>query len=141
MLKFKSGNSTIGIKDLYVKEGNTTPQIASVHQVRVISGVKSLETLYEYMCKHGYLAIEQYEPTCTDPGYTTFKCSKCGDTYTEYYEATGHGELSYTSCRNIEGDGRYGIHMAYCSDCDQEWEESCTDDGFGICVYCGESIL
>ena len=32
-------------------------------------------------------------PTCTDPGYTTYTCSDCGDSYTELIPATGHTEV------------------------------------------------
>jgi len=140
MLKFKSGNGLVGIKDLYVKDGNKATQISEAYQVRKQNGVSSLETLYEYICKHGYEAIEWVDPTCTDPGYAIYKCSKCGDTYEEVFEATGHGELSYTPCSHIEGDGRYGKHMTYCSVCDQSWEESCTEGDFGYCIYCGETV-
>ncbi len=31
------------------------------------------------------------EPTCTEMGYTTFTCSRCGDTYKgDYTDAAGH---------------------------------------------------
>lgn len=138
MLKFKSGDSTIGIKDIYVKEGNTTPQIASVHQVRVISGIRSLETLYEYMCKHGYLVTEHVDPTCKDSGHTTYTCSKCGDTYTETLDPIEHGPLSYESC-GVSG-GAYGRHYVICDSCGLDWTEDCTEDDMGFCIYCGETV-
>ena len=31
------------------------------------------------------------EPTCTEMGYTTYTCTRCGDTYKgDYTEAAGH---------------------------------------------------
>ena len=39
---------------------------------------------------HGYETVVT-EPTCTEMGYTTYTCSRCGDTYKgDYTEAAGH---------------------------------------------------
>lgn len=42
------------------------------------------------MLKHSYVAVVT-DPTCTDRGYTTHTCSKCGDSYVDsYVNALGH---------------------------------------------------
>ena len=42
-------------------------------------------------CKHEYGAGVVTAPTCTEQGYTTYTCSKCGNSYKDnYVDATGH---------------------------------------------------
>ena len=43
--------------------------------------------------KHSYTSTITEQPTCTEDGIKTFKCSECGDTYTETIPATGHTEV------------------------------------------------
>ena len=38
---------------------------------------------YENFCKHNYTST-RVDATCVDYGYTTYTCTKCGDTYTVY---------------------------------------------------------
>ena len=47
---------------------------------------------YVVICKHtGSLEKVVTAPTCTEQGYTTYTCSKCGDTYVaDYVDASGH---------------------------------------------------
>ena len=50
-------------------------------------------------CEHSYDAVVT-DPTCTEAGYTTHTCSKCGDSYTDgATEATGHSYVDGT-CEN-----------------------------------------
>ena len=42
---------------------------------------------------HSYTSSITKQPTCTEDGIKTFKCSECGDTYTETIPATGHTEV------------------------------------------------
>ena len=43
-------------------------------------------------CMHDYIG-ETLAPTCTEQGYTTYTCSKCGDSYVDSFtEPTGHTE-------------------------------------------------
>ena len=42
------------------------------------------------VCEHDYKAVVT-DPTCTEDGYTTYTCSKCGKTYKDdYVDALGH---------------------------------------------------
>ena len=44
----------------------------------------------EEKCDHSYKAVVT-DPTCTEKGYTTHTCEKCGDSYKDsYVDATGH---------------------------------------------------
>ncbi len=47
------------------------------------------------VCEHEYGA-EVTAPTCTDKGYTTHTCAKCGEFYTDtYVDATGHASETW----------------------------------------------
>ena len=44
----------------------------------------------EEECEHSYTSVVT-DPTCTEKGYTTHTCEKCGDSYKDsYVDATGH---------------------------------------------------
>ncbi len=44
----------------------------------------------EEECEHSYTSVIT-DPTCTEKGYTTHTCEKCGDSYKDsYVDATGH---------------------------------------------------
>ncbi len=44
----------------------------------------------EETCDHSYTSVVT-DPTCTEKGYTTHTCEKCGDSYKDsYVDATGH---------------------------------------------------
>ena len=47
-------------------------------------------TLINFCPPHNYQVESRVEATCTQDGYVTYKCDKCGDEYTETIEATGH---------------------------------------------------
>ena len=69
-------------------------------------------------CAHSYEAVAT-EATCVEPGFTTYTCNLCGDTYVDDYTAlTDH---SY---------GQWSV----------EKEPTCTAEGREICActYCGE---
>ena len=48
---------------------------------------------YDPNHKHSYTSTITKQPTCTEEGVKTFKCSECGDTYTETIPAKGHTEV------------------------------------------------
>ena len=48
---------------------------------------------YDPNHKHSYTSTVIEQPTCTEEGIKTFKCSECGDTYTETIPAKGHTEV------------------------------------------------
>lgn len=48
----------------------------------------------EQKCEHSYNSVVT-DPTCTDKGYITHTCDKCGDSYKDsYVDATGHNYVN-----------------------------------------------
>lgn len=72
-------------------------------------------------CIHEYEAVVT-KPTCLDGGYTTYTCSKCGDTYTaDETDPLGHTEVI-----------------------DEAVAPTCTETGLSEgshCAVCGETII
>ena len=68
---------------------------------------------------HSYTLISQKDPSCTQKGEKVFKCSVCGDTYTEYSDALGH---SYTG---------------------KPVDATCTEQGYTryTCTRCGDEMI
>ena len=88
-----------------------------------IQTVNSTWTLLpQAVCEHDYIP-EVTAPTCTEQGYTTYVCSKCGDTYVgDYVDALGHtsGEPvkeneTVPTCTEIGGYDT-AIYCAVCGD-------------------------
>ncbi|MBR3973073.1 MAG: hypothetical protein IKJ99_03865, partial [Oscillospiraceae bacterium] len=53
----------------------------------------------EEKCEHSYTSVVT-DPTCTEKGYTTHTCDKCGDSYKDSYtDALGHEYVDGT-CEN-----------------------------------------
>ena len=74
------------------------------------SGGTDYYTTLTTACSHTYTSVVT-APTCTTAGYTTYTCSKCGDTYTgNATAALGHSYGSYSSNNN-------GTHSRTCSRC------------------------
>ncbi len=104
---------------------------------------------------HNYVA-EVTEPTCTEGGYTTFTCSRCGDTYTdEETDPLGHdytADVTEPTCT----EGGYTVYT--CSRCGDTYtgdetealghdyvavvtEPTCMEDGYTTytCSRCGDT--
>ena len=80
-------------------------------------------------CSHEY-AASVTAPTCIQPGYTTYTCSICGDTYTaDETPALGHtfGEYQHS---NTE-------HWRACARCGEEERAAHTYGSDGSCTVCG----
>ena len=71
---------------------------------------------------HNYECISNTDSTCTVHGVRTYKCTMCGDTYTETKELIDH---------RLTVDGSYGV------------EPTCTEPGYSAmkCEMCGEYII
>ncbi|MBR3991905.1 MAG: S8 family serine peptidase, partial [Clostridia bacterium] len=70
---------------------------------------------------HDWTEAERQEATCTEDGYVTYQCSKCGETKTEVLDATGHTLVI-----------------------DPEVPATCTEDGLtaGVqCSVCDEILI
>jgi hypothetical protein len=102
---------------------------------------------------HDYRLISSAEATCTEGGYKSYTCNRCGESYTENIAALGHNYKSkVTKEATCEEDG---VRTYTCSRCnksytktiealghDIEYEEkeaTCTEDGYkkGTCKRCG----
>ncbi len=73
-------------------------------------------------CSHTYTSVVT-QPTCTAGGYTTYTCSKCGDTYTgNEIAALGHnyGSFSHNASSNPS------THSKTCSRCSDKVTETCS---------------
>lgn len=71
----------------------------------------------EPTCDHDYQLIDSKEPTCTEEGFKTYECSKCGHTYTEVIAKGAH----------VLADGwKYNgfKHWHVCSVCGTEFDHA-----------------
>ena len=69
------------------------------------------------MLKHEYVSVVT-DPTCTEQGYTTHTCTKCGDTYVDtFVPALGHNFVTYVSDGNATCT-EDGTKTAKCERCD-----------------------
>ena len=73
-------------------------------------------------CSHTYTSVVT-QPTCTAGGYTTYTCSKCGDTYTgNEIAALGHNYGSFSHNANSNPS----THSKTCSRCSDKVTEACS---------------
>ena len=114
------------------------------------------------VCQHNYQITATKAATCTDRGYTSYSCTKCGDSYTTYTEALGHEFIDGTCIRCGAADPDYkpthvhsyetkivpptctekGYTLHTCTVCKDEYEDTYVDalgHNFvnGICTRCG----
>ncbi len=97
---------------------------------------------------HTY-AEEVTAPTCTEAGYTTYTCTRCGDTYTEAGDpATGHTAAEAVVENNVDPTcteaGSYDS-VVYCSVCGAEISRETVDvdalgHDFGEWQSAGEGV-
>lgn len=71
---------------------------------------------------HDYVCVSNTDSTCTVAGVRTYKCTMCGDTYTETKELIDH---------RLTTEGSYGV------------EPTCTERGYSAmkCEMCGQYII
>jgi|GEM_PF-1447858 len=76
-------------------------------------------------CKHEYVLSSVTAPTCTEDGYTTYICSKCGDTYNDdIVPALGHDYDAVVTDPTCT-DGGFTTHT--CSRCGDTYTDSETE--------------
>lgn len=119
----------------------------------VITNASNRSNTYHFTIAHGFVAVQTVEPTCTEKGYTTYKCLTCDVSYnSDYVEANGHSydeQLIGETCTE-------GAHYLYtCSVCGHQYKSeyltegghkydktvvkaNCTDRGYTIyrCTVC-----
>ena len=80
-------------------------------------------------CTHNYVPTVT-EPTCNLPGYTTYTCSICGDSYqTDETDALGHAFGPYQSSETE--------HWRVCTRCGEEERSKHVLGSDHICTVCG----
>ena len=91
-------------------------------------------------CDHAYTAVIT-APTCSDKGYTTYTCSKCGDCYKDSYtNALGHAWDDGTVTKEASCTEN-GVRTYTCGACEKQKKETIKAIGHdyvnGICGGCG----
>ncbi len=75
------------------------------------------------LCDHAY-GEEVTAPTCTEQGYTTHTCSKCGNSYKDTYtDATGHVETEIRDDKAATCTEAGYTGDKYCKACDAKIED------------------
>ena len=85
----------------------------------VLTSAKNRSTTYNFALTHSYYVDEVIEPTCTEQGYTVYRCKSCDSTYNaDYINAIGHDyrETVETATCTTEGGIRHT-----CSRCGDEY--------------------
>lgn len=121
----------------------------------ILSNGAGKSTSYPFSIEHYFVKGETVPPTCTEQGYTEYKCSQCGESKKEdYVEALGHsykmttkpatctemGETVYT-CEvcgfEYKEEGEYPSGHSYTTSITKS--PTCTQDGqrHYYCDKCG----
>lgn len=78
-------------------------------------------------CEHEYAITKEKAPTCTASGYMIYKCSLCGDTYTDTVKALGHDwqliESTPSNSGDESSDESPGYALYRCSRCGVEYKD------------------
>ena len=96
-------------------------------------------------------------PTCEEPGYEFFKCTRCPETKREDYEATGHDWITDIAAVDPTCTEEGHTAAAHCSKCKAVTQSesipakghlntsiinyqpaTCTEDGYGGDTYCSD---
>lgn len=96
-------------------------------------------------CRHSYRKTT-VPATCTEKGYTTYTCSKCGNTYnSDYTDATGHsyGENVTVTLPTCTGKGAVQKTCSVCGDVVKTSIDALGHvdaDNDNVCDNCGSEI-
>ena len=88
-------------------------------------------------CSHNYTAVVT-APTCNEPGYTTYTCGNCGDSYASEYVPAVHTPGASADCTHDQTCTVCGvvINNAY-GHTEGEWETLSDGSQEQRCVDCG----
>lgn len=119
----------------------------------VITNSSNRSNTYHFTISHGFVAAQTVKPTCTEKGYTVYKCLTCDVSYnSDYVDEHGHSydqEFIGETC----AEGAYYLYT--CSICNHQYKSeyltegghkynktvvpaNCTDRGYTIydCSVC-----
>lgn len=155
-LSYASTNTKV----VTVKNGMLTAKAYGEADIKVTAnGVTSICHVKVASCSHVYDTVVT-EPTCTERGYTTYTCKKCGDSYVDdYTEALGHDFNEWETVKEATEE-ETGLEKRSCTRCDAEetreipkkvhehvytetvTEPTCTEQGYTTCTCkCGDSYV
>ena len=134
VMKFNKASDQMRFR--YYKSGQQDVQLYRLNET--VGGTTTYYlTMSTVACEHSYESVVT-NPTCTDAGYTTHTCSKCGDSYTDNnVAATGHSHIeSITTAATCT---TAGLKTFTCSCGDSYTEEIAAlghDFVDGVCSRC-----
>lgn len=115
-LSYASTNTKV----VTVRNGVLTAKNYGEADIKVTAnGVTSLCHVKVAVCNHEYDKVVT-DPTCTEKGYTTYTCKKCGDSYTgDYTEPLGHEFGEWGTVREATEE-EAGLEKRSCKRCGEE---------------------
>ena len=115
-LSYASTNTKV----VTVRNGVLTAKNYGEADIKVTAnGVTSLCHVKVAVCNHEYDKVVT-DPTCTEKGYTTYTCKKCGDSYTgDYTEPLGHEFGEWETVKEATED-EAGLEKRSCKRCGEE---------------------
>lgn len=156
-LSYASTNTKV----VTVRNGVLTAKNYGEADIKVTAnGVTSLCHVKVAVCNHEYDKVVT-DPTCTEKGYTTYTCKKCGDSYIgDYTEPLGHEFGEWETVQEATED-EAGLEKRTCVRCDEEETReiprkphehaytetvtapTCTEQGYTThtCEKCGNSYV
>lgn len=155
-LSYASTNTKV----VTVRNGVLTAKNYGEADIKVTAnGVTSLCHVKVAICNHEYDKVVT-DPTCTEKGYTTYTCKKCGDSYTgDYTEPLGHEFGEWETVQEAT-ETETGLAKRSCKRCKEEetkvipttdhvhkytdvvTEPTCTEKGYTThTCACGDSYV
>lgn len=119
-LSYASTNTKV----VTVRNGVLTAKNYGEADIKVTAnGVTSLCHVKVAVCNHEYDKVVT-DPTCTEKGYTTYTCKKCGDSYTgDYTEPLGHDFGEWETVQEAT-ETETGLAKRSCKRCKEEETKS-----------------
>ena len=149
-LTFSYKNSFVDTKvEVLTKERN---QVSKVEEDAAVIAIRQEDG------GHDYQVTDSKAATCTEDGFVTYTCSKCGDSYTETVKALGHDfeetktevtctEAGYTTVKCKNCDASYIINVIQPTGHSYELVNAkaatCTEEGYTgdrVCSKCNDTV-
>lgn len=94
----------------------------------------------EKACEHEYQISEEKQATCTEEGSVTYKCSKCGDTYSQIINKKEHDYQAVVTEPTCTEAGFTTYTCKWCNDTYKANEVPASGHEYvdGVCSVCGD---